>query len=316
MGTGVRMTRHEHAIGTIHRGAERRTLAVTLLTAVMMIAEIAAGTVFHSMAVTADGWHMSTHLAAFVIALAAYWFSRRNRNNQRFSFGTGKIGVLGAFTSAVLLLVVAASVIFQSVERFFQPVPIAYGEALLVAGVGLAVNVVSALILKDQHSHHGHSHGHGHPHGPEDKNLKAAYIHVLADAFTSLTAIAALTAGMLFGLGWIDALTGLAGSAVIISWSAGLLRDTAAVLVDYTPRSTDLVDEIQKAFLGLDGTVIEDLHVWQIGPGQFAAIVSLEAAQPKTAEEYHSLVARHEELIHMTVQVRKASPRTPRLAVS
>jgi cation diffusion facilitator family transporter len=310
------MPRHEHAVDTGSQDSELKTLIVLILTGVMMVGEITAGSLFHSMAVVADGWHMSTHLAAFLIALLAYQFSRRHRNDSRFSFGTGKIGALGAFTSAILLLGVAVTVIYESGEHLFHPVAIQFGEALLVAVLGLAVNLISAVILKDHHGSHNHAHGHdhGHSHGKEDKNLKAAYVHVLADAFTSLTAIAALIIGLYFGILWIDALMGLLGSAVIISWAVTILRDTAGILVDRTP-PTDLVDEIQKAFSGLEATTMTDLHVWQIGPGQFAAIVAIDAAQPKPVEEYHSLIDMHEELIHITIQVRK-SPPLKTLAVS
>lgn len=277
--------------------AEARTLIVMVLTAFMMAAEIGAGTLFKSMALLADGWHMGTHMSAFLIAVIAYAAARKNRSNKRFSFGTGKIGVLGGFTSSILLFIVAAVMAKDSVERLFAPETVNYRDALIVAVVGFAVNVASAFILKDAgEGQGGHSHGH-------DKNLKAAYLHVVADAFTSVTAIAALLAGDFLGLGWADAAMGFLGSAVIIAWAFGMAKETAVVLVDYVPKSSDLEEEIVKAFSSLEDTAINDLHVWQVAEGKFAAIVSISARRPKKASEYHELLSSHEELVHLSVQV-------------
>ena len=293
------MKHYSHVFEENTETAEFRTKIVMVLTGAMMIAEIIAGTIYNSMALLADGWHMSTHLAAFLIAVIAYEVSRKNRDNKRFTFGTGKVGVLGGFASSILLLVVACAMIYESANRLIHPASIKFGEALIVACIGLAVNVVCAFILKGNHSHEGHHHGHNH----DDKNFKAAYLHVVADAFTSVTAIVALIVGLKFGIVWIDSLMGLLGSLVIIAWAIGIIKETVIILVDYTPRSSDLIDEINKAFSALDNTRISDLHVWQVGSGKFSAIISIEAKNPKKIEDYYSLVNMHEELVHVTIQI-------------
>jgi len=291
---------HDHNFQPSTHRAEVRTRIVMVMTGLMMVIEITSGTLFHSMALLADGWHMSTHLAAFLIATLAYAFARRNRTNPRFTFGTGKVGVVGGFASAILLVVVALAMAAESFHRLLQPAPIDFLDALVVAVIGLAVNLVSALLLKDDHHDHGHP-GHSHDH---DKNLKAAYIHVVADAFTSVTAIAALVIGLFTGVVWIDALIGFLGSAVIISWAVNLMKDTFTVLVDAIPGSTDLVGEIHRAIE--DGTTkIVDFHLWQVAPGRFAAIMAVESDQPKTPGEYHAAVAIHEELVHVTFEIRR-----------
>lgn len=295
----MRHERHDYQPST--GKAEFRTKIVMILTGAMMIAEIMAGTIFNSMALLADGWHMSTHMTAFLIAVIAYWMARKHRDNPRFSFGTGKIGVLGGFTSSILLLVVAAAMIHESVDRLLAPSPIQFDDALIVAVIGLVVNVASAFILRDSHDHgHGHSGDHTHDH---DKNLKAAYLHVIADAFTSVTAIIALLLGYFFGIIWIDAVMGFLGSIVIIIWAFGMIRDTVTILIDYFPKSSDLEEEIHKAFDPLDSTKINDLHLWQVASGKFAAIISIETDQPKAIEDYHHLVDMHEELVHVSIQV-------------
>jgi cation diffusion facilitator family transporter len=309
----MRHSGHDYQLDTGR--AEARTKIVMVLTGLMMVAEIAAGSIFHSMALLADGWHMGTHMTAFLIAVIAYAMARRHRGNPRFSFGTGKIGVLGGFTSSILLLVVAAFMVFESADRLLNPDAIRFGDALVVAVIGLAVNLVSAFLLKDTSDHghsHAHGHGHGHGHGGEharDKNLKAAYLHVVADAFTSVTAIAALLIGYFFGIVWIDAVMGFLGSLVIVWWAAGMIRDTVLVLVDYFPASSDLEEEIRGAFAGLADTAINDLHIWQVASGRFAAIISLETNHPLPLSEYHRLVEMHEELVHVSIQVMDAPER-------
>lgn len=293
------MKHYSHVFEENTETAEFRTKIVMVLTGAMMIAEIIAGTLYKSMALLADGWHMSTHLAAFLIAVIAYEISRKNRDNKKFTFGTGKVGVLGGFASSILLLVVACAMIYESVNRLVHPAIIQFGEALIVACLGLAVNVISAFILKGKPSHAGHHHGHS----SDDKNFKAAYLHVVADAFTSVTAIVALIVGLRFGIGWIDPLMGLLGSMVIIGWAIGIIKETVIILVDYTPQSSDLIDEITKAFSALSDTRISDLHVWQVSSGKFSAIISIEAKNPKKTEEYYSLVNMHEELVHVTIQI-------------
>jgi cation diffusion facilitator family transporter len=288
--------------------AERNTRRVIVLTAVMMAVEILAGWRFHSMALLADGWHMGTHVAAFLIAAIAYAMARRHRGNRSFTFGTGKIDVLGGYTSAIILGIVALLMVSESVMRLFEPVSIHYNEAILIGLVGLCVNVASALMLKHDHGHghhhHGHGHDHGHAHGGDDLNLKAAYVHVIADAVTSVLAISALLAGKYLGWSWMDPVMGIAGSCVVAQWAWGLLRDTSAILLDRTP-DTDLNEEIRKAVEADEGATVDDLHVWQVGVGKFSAIVSIVAREPRTPEHYRQVFSEHEELRHVTVEIRQ-----------
>ena len=296
--------RHSHDFALDTSVAERRTRIVIVITAAMMVIEIAAGMAFNSMALLADGWHMSTHVAAFLITALAYYFSRRHSADPRYSFGTGKMGVLGGFASAVILSMIALLMAGESVHRVFAPVPIRFNDAIGVAVIGLLVNVVCALLLKDDHHHHhGHSHGeHGHSHG-EDLNRHAAYIHVLADALTSVTAIVALVAGKFFGWSWLDPVMGIVGSVVVAVWAYGLVRDTSGILLDRTPESSDLPDEIRRAVESDGDAVITDLHIWQVSAGRFAAIVSIVAHEPKPSDAYRELLREHEELVHVTVEV-------------
>lgn len=284
----------------------------------MMLIEIAAGMAFNSMALLADGWHMSTHVAAFLITATAYYLSRRNRSNARYSFGTGKMGPLGGFASAVVLVVIALFMAAEAFHRFLAPVPIQFDQAIGVAVIGLVVNVVCALLLKHDHSH-GHSHGHDHHHHHRggshdhehghDLNLRAAYVHVLADALTSVTAILALCAGKVWGLNWLDPVMAIVGSVIITVWAYGLIRDTAGILLDRTPESTDLPDEIRRAVESDGDSLITDLHVWQVGSGKFAAIVGIVAHDPKSSEEYRELMREHEELVHVTIDVQRCHER-------
>jgi cation diffusion facilitator family transporter len=293
--------------------AERNTRRVIALTAVMMTVEILAGWRFHSMALLADGWHMGTHVAAFLIAAMAYALARRHKGDRSFAFGTGKIDVLGGYTSAVILGIVALFMAVESLQRLFEPLAINYNETIGIGLVGLCVNVASALMLKHDHGHghsHGHDHGHDHGHhhhgdGPEDLNMKAAYVHVIADAVTSVLAISALLAGKFLGLAWLDPVMGIVGSAVVAQWSWGLLRDTSAILLDRTPE-TDLGDEIRKAVEADEGTSISDLHVWPVGVGQFSAVVSILAKEPRTPEYYRRIFSEHEELRHVTIEICRA----------
>ena len=292
--------RHAHRYGADTAAAERRTHLVIAITATMTAVEIAVGAASRSMALLADGWHMSTHVGAFLITALAYFFSRRHSADPRYSFGTGKMGVLGGFVSAILLALVALYMAGESLHRFFEPVPIRFNDAIAVAAVGLAVNLVCALLLKDEaHPPHGHSHG-GHAH---DMNKRAAYVHVLADAFTSVTAIVALLSGKFFGWSWLDPVMGVVGSGVIAVWAYGLVRDTGGILLDRTPESTDLADEIRRAVEGDGDATIADLHIWQVAAGKYAAIVSVVACEPKSAAAYRRRLAEHEELVHVTVEV-------------
>ncbi|MGH8101239.1 MAG: CDF family Co(II)/Ni(II) efflux transporter DmeF [Chthoniobacterales bacterium] len=279
--------------------AERRTRIVIGITAAMMVLEIAVGLMSRSMALLADGWHMSTHVIAFLITAVAYYFARRHARNARFSFGTGKIGVLGGFTSAVVLAIVAFLMTGESVHRLFVPLSIHFNEAIGIACVGLLVNLGCAALLGDHHHHHEHEHGSAHHH---DLNLRAAYLHVLADAVTSLLAITALTGGKFFGWAWLDPVVGIAGSGVVFSWAYTLLRDTSGILLDRTPSSSDLPDEIRRAVEGDGDSVVTDLHVWQVGIGKFAAMISIVAHEPKSSDSYHELLRQHDELVHVTIE--------------
>jgi len=299
-----------------------------MLTAVMMIVEIAGGLKLHSMALFADGWHMATHVTAFFISVSAYAFARRHAKDVAFSFGTGKIAVLGAYTSAIVLGAIAVFMAGESILRLFNPLPIHFNEAIAVACLGLGVNVASALLLKDHHHHHGghhhhhHDHGdvshhshdhrhhddHAHRHGQDhrhDLNLRAAYIHVIADAVTSLLAISALVGGKFLGWVWLDPVMGLVGSAVITQWAYSLVRDTNVILLDRCPDDSDLVVEIQKAIEADHDAVITDLHIWQVAVNKFAAIISLVAHNPKSPEAYKEFLKEHEELVHVTVEVHR-----------
>jgi cation diffusion facilitator family transporter len=293
--------KHEHNFSGDTSSAEKRTRIVVVLTATMMTVEIIAGYFFNSMALTADGWHMGTHVAAFVLAAVAYSFGRRHAKDERFTFGTGKVGVLGGFTSAIVLSIVALVIAGQSIHRLLAPQVIHFREAIFIAAAGLAINLICAFVLKDKPHHHHHGHAdHGHQH--HDLNLKAAYLHVLADAFTSVGAIVALSAGYFFGWVWLDAVMGLVGTVVILSWAYMLLRDTGSILLDRVPASSDLPVVIREGIEDGDAK-ITDLHVWQVGVNKFAAIISVVAHHPKTPAEYRQALKIHEELVHVSVEV-------------
>jgi len=299
---------HDHVfLGASHDENARRTLWVVALTFVMMIGEIAAGYITGSMALLADGFHMATHAGALGIAAAAYGFARRNANNARYSFGTGKVGDLAGFASAMVLGLVAIGIAGESVFRLFQPTTVAFTEATVIAVVGLAVNIVSAFLLAGDHGHHGHDHGHSHDHGHHhhhDNNLRSAYVHVLADALTSLLAIAALLAGRYLGWVWLDPVMGIVGAIVIAKWAVGLMRDSAAVLLDVT--DAQVADEIRQLLESSDDVRISDLHVWQVGPQARAAIVSVVATADVSADAIRERLAPVHELSHLTVEYRTA----------
>ncbi|WP_068636406.1 CDF family Co(II)/Ni(II) efflux transporter DmeF [Thauera butanivorans] len=304
---------HEHVfLGRDHHRNERRVWLVIALTAAMMVAEIVAGTIYGSMALVADGWHMSTHAGALLITALAYSYARRHARNARFTFGTGKLGDLAGFASAVVLALVALLVGWESLSRLADPVPISFNQAILVAVLGLIVNLVSAWLLKDDHTHH-HHHGHGHAHHHDDghghhhhghtpdNNLRAAYMHVLADALTSVLAIVALLLGRSYGWLWADPLMGVVGALVIGRWSWGLIRDAGSVLLDAVPEGEEVREEIREA-LAATGDRITDIHVWQVGPGHFAAIVSLASVAPKDSQTYKAMLAHIHELSHVTLE--------------
>jgi len=305
--------RHTHNFVPDFSGAERRTRIVIGITAVMMVLEITMGLISHSMALLADGWHMSTHVIAFLITAMAYYLSRKHSSNAQFTFGTGKIGVLGGFSSAVVLAMIALLMAGESAHRLFVPLTIHFNEAIGVASLGLLVNLSCALLLKDtshhhHHHHDGHSHAGGHRH---DLNLRAAYIHVLADAFTSVLAIIALTGGKFAGWSWLDPIMGIVGSGVVFSWAYTLMRDTSGILLDRTPPSSDLPDEIRRAVERDGDSLVTDLHVWQVGTGKFAAIVSIVAHQSKSSDEYRELLREHEELVHLTIETQHCRAHEP-----
>lgn len=303
--------KHDHVfLGDNHRRNERRTWIVIAITAAMMVIEIIAGNIYGSMALVADGWHMSTHAAAMLIAALAYLYARKHAHDPRFTFGTGKLGDLAGFASAIVLALIALLIGWESFLRFAAPVSINFHEAILVAVVGLVVNLVCAWLLKDDHAHHhhGHDHGHGHDHNHEhghhghDQNLRAAYLHVLADALTSVLAIAALLLGSAYGWLWLDPAMGIVGALVIARWSWGLIRDAGATLLDYIPEDEDLPEEIGE-IIAKEGGEIADLHVWQIGPGHHSAIVSIVAANPRAPSYYREKLAAIHDLSHVTVEV-------------
>jgi len=291
-------------LGQGHDRALRRARLATIVTAVFMAVEISCGLAYRSMALLADGVHMATHVGALGLAALAYWLARRHAGSGRFSFGSGKFGDLAAFASALLLGATAIAVAVESVLRLIRPETVAYRDALLIAAIGLAVNLVSALILKDSHSHdhHGHDHGHAHSHG-HDNNMRAAYVHVLADAATSLMAILALAGAYYFGLGFLDPLSGLIGAAVIASWAIGLIRDSSLVLLD-ADADPALSKGIRQLLEAEMGTRISDLHLWRLGPGHQGLIVSLISPSETSAESIKTaLRRRYPGLSHVTVEV-------------
>jgi cation diffusion facilitator family transporter len=300
---------HVHAFSSgTERTAERRIRIVLGITAAMMVLEIAAGTVFNSMALLADGWHMSTHAGALGIAAFAYGFARRHAADRRFSFGTGKVGALAGFTSAVVLAIVVLAMVWESAQRMLAVQVIAFDEALVVAAVGLAVNLVCAAILgghgHDDHDHHGHDHHH-HDHG-HDHNLQAAYVHVLADAFTSVLAIAALLLGKYLGWWWMDPAMGLVGAVVISRWAWSLIRRTSSVLLDHSD-DDGLHEEVRAAIEGDADNRLADLHLWQIGQGHWAAILSVVTHAPRPPAHYKALLAEVHELSHVSVEIQPCS---------
>ncbi len=275
---------------------------VTVLTAVFMAVEIVTGLLFGSMALLADGVHMATHVGALGLAAAAYWLARRHANDRRFSFGSGKFGDLAAFASAIVLGLLSVGVAIESAHRFFAPVSVRYGEALVIAAIGLAVNIASAVILHDPYDHHDHDH-HAHSHDDHrDNNLRAAYVHVLADAATSVLAIVALALGLLFGVSWADPLVGLVGAAVIASWAVGLVRDSGLVLLDAEDDPDMALDIRGLVERELSGKVF-DLHLWRLGPGHRGLIVSV-AGEPADGDRLKAVLKAHyPSLSHITVEL-------------
>ena len=305
---------HDHLFGSSSARAEARTRLVTVITLVMMVVEIAAGWWFNSMALLADGWHMSSHALALGLSALAYWAARHYARDQRFAFGTWKIEVLAGFVSALFLLLVAAGMVWGSVERLVSPQPIHFHEAIAVAVLGLLVNLACAFILNGSHDHHHHGHDHdhghhdhhGHHHGHDhgDLNLKAAYLHVLTDAATSVLAILALVAGMFWGWSWLDPAMGLVGAVLVAVWAKGLLLEAGRVLLDCEmdhPVVAEIRAALQEQWPSLE---VADLHVWRVGRQHFAAIISLVShGNGPAPDEVRALLAAHEELVHLSVEI-------------
>ena len=317
--------RHEHVfLGIDHARNERRSWAVVALCGAMMAAEIAGGWLTGSMALIADGLHMSTHAGALVIAACAYAYARRHARDERFAFGTGKLGELAAYSSAIVLALIALAIGVESVLRLAHPVEIAFGEAIPLAGLGLLVNLVSAWLLRgDDHHDHGHAHDHhhehahhheNHHHGHADLNLSAAYIHVLADAAVSVLALVGLSAGLVFGWLWLDPVMGIIGALVIANWAWRLLRAAGAVLLDMRPEG-ELAQEIRRR-LEDDGDRIADLHLWRVGPGHYAALVSLVSDRPEPPQAYKARLAGLAGLSHLTIEVQPCPGAHPEPAVA
>src|ERR1700744_324526 len=303
-GTAFQISPHSHVfLGEDHARAERRTWAVIILCVVMMVAEIIGGALFGSLALIADGLHMSTHAGALWLAALAYPFARRYATDPNFTFGTGKFGDLAGYSSAIVLAMIALLIGYEAVLRFLDPVPIAFNEAIPIAALGLLVNIASAWLLAGGHDHghaHGHSHGHHHshdhthPHDDDhdhtserhhrDNNMRAAVIHVAADAAVSVLVIAGLLLARAFGWLWMDPLAGFIGALVIASWSVGLIRDTGAILLDRTPDPC-MADKIRVA-IERDGDKATDLHLWRLGPGHLGAIVSVATSSEREATHY------------------------------
>jgi len=293
---------HDHIFGQDQiKSGERRTLLVIAITATMMIIEIGAGMAFGSMALLADGLHMASHTVALGVTAFAYLYARKHAHDQSFSYGTGKVNALAGFSSAILLAVFALAMVWESVNRFFNPVEIIFNQAIAVAVIGLIVNALSVLILG--HNDHEKDHHHSqHSHSHSDHNLRAAYLHVLADALTSLLAIFALSAGKFFGFVWMDPLMGIVGAVLVSRWSWGLLKDTSRILLD-KQASPELQKIVKEAIEQKDGNRIADLHLWSIGPDMYTTAISIVTDKPKPPEHYKCLLPNEIGLVHSTVEV-------------
>ncbi len=313
-------TRHQHNFSSHNSQGEKRTFYVLLLTVVTMIVEIIAGTIYGSMALLADGWHMGTHAAAFGITLFAYRYAKKHAESERFSFGAGKVSVLGGYTSAIALGIVALLMLVESVHRLFNPQAIQFNEAIIVACIGLTVNVVSMFLLGDHHHDHGHEHGHNHSknhdhshshdhdsehshkHGEHhhDHNLRAAYMHVLADTLTSLLAIVALLFGKFYGWNWLDAAMGMIGALVIAKWTMNLMKQTSPILLDENI-GDDYRQSITEALASY--AIVTDLHMWKVSGHHYSAAITLESNSDKTISEYKQMLAKFDKINHLTLEV-------------
>ncbi|MDO1529774.1 CDF family Co(II)/Ni(II) efflux transporter DmeF [Fulvimonas sp. R45] len=298
--------RHSHRFNEGSPLAEKNTLRAVVITAIMMVVEIVGGYALNSMALLADGWHMSSHALALGVSAGAYVLARRLATDRRFAFGTWKIEVLGGYSSALLLGVVAALMLVQSVERLVHPAAIHYDQAIPIAVVGLLVNLLCAWLLKDGHHHHGHDHEHDHGHRHHDLNLRSAYLHVVADAATSVLAILALSGGKFLDISWLDPLMGIVGAVLVAQWAISLIKQSGRILLD-ADMDAPVVEEIRGVVADkLPGTAITDLHVWRVGKGRYACILALVTDQPLTPAVVRRHLAVHEELAHVTVEIAKA----------
>lgn len=301
---------HSHQFDEVNPVAERNTRLAVILTAIMMVFEILGGWYYGSMALLADGWHMGTHALALGLSASAYMMSRRYARDGRFAFGTWKIEVLGGYTSALFLVLVAGYMFYQSAERLMFPVDIHYDEAIAVAIVGLIVNLISAWLLRDSHHHHHHGHDHDHhhdhhhdDHDHHDLNLRAAYLHVLTDAATSVLAIVALFSGKLWGAAWLDPVMGIVGGLLVSVWAFGLVKETAKALLD-AHMDDPVVEEIYETIAASDPMAkITDLHVWRVGKGKYSVILAVESQNGLRAEDYKKYLSEHAELVHVTVEI-------------
>ncbi|SHO57303.1 CDF family Co(II)/Ni(II) efflux transporter DmeF [Vibrio quintilis] len=313
-------TEHRHDFSAHNHQGETRTFYVLLLTLVTMVVEITSGTVFGSMALLADGWHMGTHAAAFSITLFAYRYAKKYSDSDRFSFGTGKVSVLGGYTSAIALGIVALIMLIESVDRLFHPENIRFNEAIMVAVIGLIVNIVSIFLLHDDHDHHGHSHGHTHEHfhrhthsheehahqdshdheHHHDHNLRAAYLHVLADALTSVLAIVALCFGKYYGWYWSDALMGVVGAVVISKWTFGLIKQTSPILLDESIE-TEYRKSIADALAPF--ATVKDMHIWKISGHHYSAAITIESGEEKSVSDYKQMLSKFDRIHHLTLEI-------------
>ena len=310
---------HSHDFVNHNHKGERRTYYVLLLTIVTMLAEIIAGTLYGSMALLADGWHMGTHAAAFMITLFAYRYARKHANTDKFAFGAGKVSVLGGFTSAIALGLVALIMLVESVHRLFSPQQIQFNEAIFVAVIGLIVNLASVFLLKDDHHHDHHSHSHSHSHNHhdanehtqhkghthhDDHNLKAAYFHVLADALTSLLAIIALFCGKYFGFNWMDAAMGVVGAVIITRWAYGLMLQTSPILLDAgidNQYQRQIIETLEQD----KDTKVSDIHIWKVSADHYAAAIAVVTSTPAEVTHYKQLLRNFDKLNHLTIEVQQ-----------
>ncbi|MGO4502949.1 MULTISPECIES: CDF family Co(II)/Ni(II) efflux transporter DmeF [unclassified Dyella] len=304
--------KHPHQFNEGNPLAEKNTLRAVVITAIMMVVEIVGGYWLNSMALLADGWHMSSHALALGVSAGAYVLARRLATDSRFAFGTWKIEVLGGYSSALLLGVVAVLMLVQSIEHLVNPAPIHYNQAIPIAVVGLFVNLLCAWLLKDGHHHdHDHDHGHGHAHDHHhDINLRSAYLHVIADAATSVLAILALLGGKFLNISWLDPVMGVVGSVLVAQWAVSLLKQSGRILLD-ADMDAPVVEEIRDVVTDkLPGTSISDLHVWRVGKGRYACILGLVTDAPLTPALVRGHLSIHEELAHVTVEIAQADAPT------